>query len=172
MSDFVLSQIFVGFAICSDLISFQFKKRSWILCCLLLSCTLISIHFMLLGHWTAASLALLAAARFITSLFTTSRFALTFFLLASLSITAFTYEGILSILGVTGAMFGTTATFCKDDKRLRELMMICTSIWMIHNIIANSPGAVFMELIFISSNIIGYFRYYIRPARQAFSSVE
>jgi hypothetical protein len=37
----------------------------------------------------------------------------------------------------------------------------------VHNILAGSPGAVLMEAIFISSNIVGYFRFYIRPKRQA-----
>lgn len=169
MTDFALSQVFVGFAICSDLVSFQFKKRTAIICCLLLSCNLIAIHFILLEHWTAAFLALLAGARFLTSIFTTSRYALALFLGASLCVGISTYEGLLSILGVTGAMFGTAASFCKEDKQLRQLMMICTSIWIVHNSIAGSPGAVIMELIFISSNMIGYFRYYIRPGGQSLS---
>ncbi|MEE4135689.1 MAG: YgjV family protein [Desulforhopalus sp.] len=58
MSLFALSQILVGIAICFDFLSFQFKERGRIVGCLLVSCTLISIHFMLLDHWTAACLGL------------------------------------------------------------------------------------------------------------------
>lgn len=166
MSPFVLSQILVGIAICSDVISFQFKERTHIVSCLLVSCVMISLHFMCLGHWTAACLALVAAVRFTTSLFTTSRILLAFFIAVAVIVSAFTYEGLLSVLGCAGAVFGTVASFSKSDKQLRQLMVICTSIWIIHNFLAGSPGAVLMEILFLSSNIVGYFRYYIRPAKQ------
>ena len=48
MTPFILSQILIGIAICFDLISFQLKERGKILGCLLVSCTLIGIHFALL----------------------------------------------------------------------------------------------------------------------------
>ena len=45
-------------------------------------------------------------------------------------------------------------------------MLIGTSLWIVHNFLAGSPGAVLMEAIFISSNLVGYFRFYIRPKGQ------
>jgi hypothetical protein len=167
MSDFFLSQILIGIAICTDTISFQFKERKKIVACLLVSCTLISAHFMLLGHWTAACLGIIAAIRFTTSIFSTSKKLMGVFIFATIMISIFTYEGLLSILGCTGGIFGTVASFCKEDKLLRQLMLIGTSLWIVHNFLAGSPGAVLMEAIFISSNIVGYFRFYIRPKSQA-----
>jgi len=166
MSDFLLSQILIGIAICTDTISFQFKDRKKIVACLLVSCTLISAHFMLLGHWTAAGLGLIAAARFTASLFSTSKKLMGLFLVATVVVSIFTYSGLLSILGCAGGLFGTAASFCKEDKPLRQLMLIGTSIWIVHNFLAGSPGAVLMETIFISSNLVGYFRFYIRPKGQ------
>jgi hypothetical protein len=167
MSDFFLSQILIGIAICTDTISFQFKERKKIVACLLISCTLISAHFMLLGHWTAACLGIIAAIRFTTSIFSTSKKLMGVFIFATIMTSIFTYEGLLSILGCTGGIFGTVASFCKEDKLLRQLMLIGTSLWIVHNFLAGSPGAVLMEAIFISSNIVGYFRFYIRPKGQA-----
>jgi len=166
MSDFILSQILIGIAICTDTISFQFKERARIVACLLVSCSLISAHFMLLGHWTAACLGLLAAARFTTSLFSSSKKLMGLFMLATIVVTICTYEGLLSLLGCSGGLFGTAASFCKDDKPLRQLMLVGTSLWIIHNALAGSPGAVLMEAIFISSNLVGYFRFYIRAKEQ------
>jgi len=163
MSDFLLSQILIGLAICTDTLSFQFKDRKKILACLLISCSLISAHFMLLGHWTAACLGVLAAFRFTASLFSTSKKLMAVFVVATVTISIVTYEGVLSILGCSGATFGTVASFCREDKLLRQLMLAGTSLWIVHNFLAGSPGAVLMEAIFISSNIVGYFRYYIRP---------
>jgi hypothetical protein len=169
MSDFLLSQVLIGIAICTDTISFQFKERKKIVACLLVSCTLISAHFMLLGHWTAAGLGLIAAARFTTSLFSTSKKLMGLFFVATIAVSIFTYSGLLSILGCAGGLFGTAASFCQKDKPLRQLMLIGTSLWIVHNFLAGSPGAVLMEAIFISSNLVGYFRFYIRPKGQTLS---
>lgn len=169
MSLFALSQILIGVALCTDIISFQFKERVHIISCLLVSCTLISLHFICLGHWTAACLGMVAATRFFVSLFSTSRVVMVFFLAAAVAAAVFTYDGILSVLGCGGSLFGTVASFSKDDKLLRQLMLIGTCLWLVHNILAGSPGAVLMEIVFISSNMVGYFRYYIRPAKQALS---
>ena len=167
MSTFVISQILVGFAICTDLLSFQFKDRRKIVACLFCSCLLISTHFMLLGHWTAAGLGIIAATRFLSSLFFTSRKVVALFLFLTLATSIISYEGFLSILSCSGAMFGTVASFCKEDKLLRKLMFIGTCLWLCHNYLAGSPGAVLMEILFLSSNIVGYFRYYILPRKQA-----
>ena len=166
LSNFVLSQILVGVAICTDIISFQFKERQKIVACLVVSATFISAHFMLLGHWTAALLALLAAVRFASSVFTTSKKVLWIFLTITFVISAVTYGGLLSILGCIATVFTTIAAFSKNDKILRQLMLIGTAIWILHNYLAGSPGAVLMEAIFIGSNLVGYFRYYIRPNKQ------
>jgi hypothetical protein len=88
------------------------------------------------------------------------------FITATALIAALSYSGLLSLLSSSGSIFGTMASFCKDDKRLRQLMLIGTILWTVHNILAGSPMAVLMELIFISSNLIGYFRFYILPKRQ------
>ncbi len=166
MSNFLLSQILIGIAICTDTMSFQFKERKKIVACLLISCVLISSHFMLLGHWTAAFLGLVAALRFATSMFTTSKKLMVLFIVANIGISIVTYEGLLSILGCAGGLFGTVASFCKEDKLLRQLMLIGTMLWIVHNFLAGSPGAVLMEALFISSNLVGYFRFYIRPKGQ------
>lgn len=166
MTSFALSQILVGFALCSDILSFQFKNRKHVIICLLISCTLISSHFMLLGHWTAAGLGIVAAIRFAISLFSTSRKLMYLFVGATWITSFVTYEGLLSILGCAGGTLGAIAAFCKEDKKLRQTMFACTCFWIIHNIIAGSPAAVILEIFFASSNIIGYYRYYIRPQKQ------
>jgi len=166
MSAFAISQTLVGVAICFDLLSFQFKERGKIVACLFCSCLLISTHFMLLGHWTAAGLGIVAAARFLSSLFSTSKKVMAIFLFLTIATSIVSYEGILSILSCTGGCLGTVASFCKNDKRLRQLMFVGTVCWLIHNYLAGSPAAVIMEILFISSNVVGYFRYYILPQKQ------
>ncbi len=170
LSNFALSQILIGIAICSDILSFQFKERTRIVACLVVSATFISCHFMLLEHWTAALLGLLAVARFTSSIFTTSKRVMWLFLVITFIISAFSYEGLLSCLGGAATLFTTVAAFSRNDKLLRQLMLIGTIIWVIHNYLAGSPGAVLMEGIFIISNLVGYFRYYVRPRTQLLHS--
>ena len=169
LSNFILSQILIGIAICVDILSFQFKERMKILACLVISTLLISSHFMLLGHWTAAFLGLLAVARYASGMFTTSRSVMWLFLIVIFAISGFSFEGLLSVLSCVATVFTTVAAFCKEDKRLRQLMLIGTMIWIVHNSFADSPGAVLMEVIFTVSNLVGYFRYYIRPKHKHFN---
>ncbi|MEM7117399.1 MAG: YgjV family protein [Chloroflexota bacterium] len=168
LSSFVLSQILIAVAIGVDILSFQFKERRKILACLVVSTLLISGHFMLLEHWTAAFLGLLSVARYSSSLITTSRRVMWLFLISVFAISAFSFEGTLSILGGVATAVTTIAAFGKDDKRLRQLMLLGTAIWIVHNYLAGSPGAVLMEAIFITSNLVGYFRYYIKPRYETF----
>lgn len=172
ISPFLLSQILVSVAICFDLLSFQFKERKKIIACLACSCTLISVHFVLLDNMTAALLLAVATTRFVTSLFTTAKKAMGLFALASVAGTAVTYVGIISFIGCAGSLIQTTAAFCEEDKRLRELMIVGTGFWILHNILARSPMAVTMELLFMATNIVGYYRYYIKTDRPRFTAQE
>ncbi|MFH4763229.1 YgjV family protein [Vibrio alginolyticus] len=160
MSVFLWSQILIAIAIVLDLISFQFKQRQKIVCCLCISGILISGHFVLLEKWTAASLMLLASVRYFASIFTTSRRWMFLFLTSALIITVLTFVDLINLISFGGTLFQTTAAFYKSDQRLRQLMIVGTFLWLIHNYLAGSPTAVLMELLFLGSNIIGYYRYY------------
>lgn len=164
MSPFAASQLLVAIAIGFDLLSFQFKERRHIIACLIVSCLLIATHFALLGHWTAMGLGLLATVRFIASYLTTSKKVMAFFIAASVLIAALTFHGVLSVLSCLGSVFGTIGSFCKDDKQLRQVLLVATSLWLLHNWLAGTPTAVLMEALFISSNLLGYYRYYYRRA--------
>ena len=162
MSVYLVSQVLVGIAILFDILSFQFKDRNRIIQCLFVSGILISTHFFLLGHQTAGFLMLVATLRYLTSMFTTSGRAMKVFIGLALIVTAFSYEGVLSILSLCGTAFHTAGAFSKDDRRLRILMIVGTLFWLPHNYLASSPVAVIMELLFLSSNLVGYYRHYLR----------
>ena len=59
-------------------------------------------------------------------------------------------------------VFQTIGAFNKNDKQLRQFIIIGTLFWLCHNYIAGSPVAELMEILFLSSNITGYYRFYIR----------
>ena len=166
MSAFALSQLLAAIAISFDLLSFQFKERKRIIACLIVSCLLIACHFVLLGHWTAAGLGALAAARFVASYLTSSKKVMAVFVSLSLVITLTTFHGVLSVLSGLGSIAGTIGTFCQHDKQLRQIMMLATSLWLVHNCLAGTPTGMVMEALFIGSNLTGYYRYYWRRSPQ------
>ncbi len=162
MTPFILSQILVTIAIVFDLLSFQFKNRKYLILCFISASILISLHFILLEKWTAAALMGVAAVRFSTSYYTTSLKARNFFITVSILVSIITFQNYLSFLSCLGAVIGTVASFQKEDKKLRQLMIAGSTIWIIHNSLAFTPVAVIMEVLFLSSNIVGYYRFYIK----------
>ncbi|MDE8603614.1 YgjV family protein [Marinomonas sp. RSW2] len=163
MSAFLISQILIAIAILFDLISFQFKERKKIVGCLCIAGTLISVHFILLQQYTSSGLMALAVIRYFLSMFTTSKSVMSIFIIFSLFFTAFTYTGLASLISCIGAVMQTIAAFCQHDKKLRKLMIIGTSFWLLNNYLVGSPAAVAMEILFIASNLIGYYRFHIKP---------
>lgn len=162
LDPFFLSQCLIGIAIIFDFFSFQFKERQKIVACLFVAGLLITAHFVLLAQWTATALMSIATLRYLSSIMTTSKKMMWFFSACSLVATAFTFVGLTSVVSCIGTLFQTRASFCESDKTLRQLMILGTSFWLVHNYLVGSPAAVLMEVLFISSNLIGYYRYYIK----------
>lgn len=164
MSAFALSQVLAAVAIGFDLLSFQFRERRRIIICLAISCLFIATHFALLGHGTATGLALLAAVRLVAGSVTTSKRVMLVFIVATLTVTGLTFHGLLSVFSGLGSVFGTVGSFCRSDRTLRLVMMGATSLWLVHNWLAGTPMAVLMEALFLGSNILGFYRFYLRRA--------
>lgn len=162
MSIFYLSQVLVGIAICLNILSFQFDNRRQIILCLVASCFLVAVHFMLLGHWTAASLMLLSTARFSLSLYTVSKKAMAFFAVVTVGLTLLTFKGWLSVLSCGAVLSSTIGSFSKEDKHLRLSLMASACLWIAHDGLAGSPTAVFNDVLFLGSSLVGYYRFYIR----------
>jgi len=163
VSAFILSQLLIIIAIGSDLASFQFKNKAKIVCCLCISGVLITLHFVLLQQHTAAALMGVATLRFFTSLFTSAKVMMLLFATLSVLITAFTYVDSVTIISCCGSLLHTVAAFCKNDQRLRQWMLLGSIFWLLHNYLVGSPAAVLMEILFLASNLVGYYRYYLRP---------
>jgi len=162
VSDFALSQALIGVAFFVDLASFQFRKRRYVLACLSTAAFLIGLHFWLLETWTAAVLGFIAAVRFLTAMFTSSKRLLVLFLAAVLINAVYSYAGLLTVLATLGSLLSTTAAFLAHDRSFRLCMMAASVIWIVHNVLAATPAAVVLETFFLGSNLVGYYRFYIR----------
>ncbi len=160
MSVFILSQILAGLAFVCGLASFQFKSRRSVLLCLTLLTTFNASHFFLLGRTGPASLTMLTGIRYVTAVFTRNRKVMVLFLLLSVGVFWVTFKSSLSILALIGVLLGTYGSFQHSDRTLRLFLMLGNACWLIHNLLAGTPVATVMEACFLTSNIIGYWRFY------------
>ena len=76
--------------------------------------------------------------------------------------TVFTFSGLTSILSCTASLLHTKASFSSNDKLMRWLMVIGTGVWGVHDVIVGSPVAVLIDVLFIASSVIGYYRIHVK----------
>lgn len=157
---FILSQCLVAVATLLDLASFQFKSRHAILICLFSSVLLTSAHFILLDNLSAASLMFIAALRYGYCIFARQKSVMIIFMLLSILAVLATWQNWFSFIALLATLIQTYASFQGKDFTLRCLMVFGTVCWVLHNILVFSPMAVLMELVFLSSNLIGLWRFY------------
>ena len=162
MNNFLVSQIFAGLAIVFDTASFQLKTRRFIVASLAISSSLMASHYFLLNKNIAGLLVLISLARFITAYFSQHKYFISAFLLLSTFTTIYFYKAPIDLLVYIGAMVSTISAFQKNDKKLRQIMMLGTVFFIIYNILITSPTGALVEAIFLGSNLVGYYRHYLR----------
>ncbi len=158
MSPFLISQLLAGASFFLDVSAFHFSRQKT-LCMLALSTTLLSVHFLLLNQTTSCCLMLLAACRYITALFTQRRALCGLLILTAVACAALTWSGLRDLLPLTGSVLLTYAAFQTRPTRLRRYTVIGSGFWVVNNILAHSPVATLMELAFLFSTLVSYFRH-------------
>lgn len=159
---FIISQIAMFIAMGFDFLSLQYKKREYTFLCLIISASLISAHYFLLNKIAAGVIVFFSVLRFITCYFTTNKKYLFIFILLNTISLFFTYKEIYDLIIYVGLVIFIIGNFQKDNKLMRKLMMMGTSILIIYNSIIFSPMGIIVESSFLTSNFIGYYRHYIK----------
>lgn len=159
-SIFIISQIIIFIAIIFDFLSFQFKNRKKTIFCLIISGILIAGHYFLLSKILAGVLILLAAIRLFIAFFTTNEKVMYSFLIISFVLLIFTYNEVFDFVIYIGSLFMIVGNFQSDNKLMRKFMMCGSLFYITYNILIFSPMAIALEGLFLSSNVIGYYRHY------------
>ncbi len=167
MSVFLLSQIFVSITLVLEAIAMQMKRKNLLLALLSLSCFFNGIHFWLLEQPTAAFIFWFSTLRFAVAIYWKSQWLAVISLAVSAFITAYTYIGLLSIIGFIGTVFMTTGSFSKNDLVLRSLMAVGSFTWLIHNALLGSPVGIALETMFVSSCLLGIYRHHYKQQGDA-----
>lgn len=163
---FVIAQTLAALVVVLDVIAMQCQRRRQLLLCMSLGALLLAIHFVLLEKMTAALIMFATALRFYISIHTQSKRMGSVFAAVAVGFAVFSYEGLLSVISCAASLFATLGSFSRKDKTLRLMLIAASILWIIHNSLAKTPMAVVADLIFLTSALTGYYRYYIKPAKQ------
>ena len=107
---------------------------------------ILALHFYLLGAGTAAAMSVLTGVRSSLSVYQNLKIFAPLFLGIYLLIGFYTFEELVDVLPVLSALLGTTAVFYLSNIKMRLVMMLSTSLWIIHNAIVFSIGPLLMEI--------------------------
>lgn len=161
---FIISQVAMFIAMGFDFLSLQFKKREYTFLCLIISASLISAHYFLLDKIAAGVIVFISVLRFATCYFTTNKKYLFIFIALNTISLFFTYNNATDLIIYFGLVIFIIGNFQADNKLMRKLMMVGTSIIILYNAIIFSPMGVIGEGVFLVSNFIGYYRHYLRKS--------
>ena len=100
--------------------------------------------------------------RFVVSIFTQDRNIKYLFLVVIPVVGLLTFDGYEDILAIASGTFATLGVFQKDDKVLRHFMFIASLSIITHNVIIFTPAGIFVETFFLLSNLVAYWRFYIK----------
>ncbi|WP_105190283.1 YgjV family protein [Pseudoalteromonas sp. T1lg48] len=159
MTYYLISQVLAAIAVALDLMSFQFYRRHYVLACLVVSTALTSIHYVLLQQPAGAALMALASIRYAISIRYQRRQLMRFFILCALTLGVLVMDSWWSLLAVAGSCLQTYAAFQGQQVRMRVSMLFGTCFWLAFAVIAGSPVAMVMEALFLTSNLIGLYRF-------------
>lgn len=159
---FLISQLLAWIAILLDIFSFQFKERKKMILFFILATICIGLHYLLLERYVAAIITTIWALRFFISYYRTEVYWIYIFIALFALATYVFYVDVYDLIIFSWMIFATVWVFQKNDKFLRQLMMCWTSLFIVYDILIFSPMWVLLESIFLWSNIVGYYRHYIR----------
>lgn len=157
-SPFLWSQLLAGLAFVAGISAFQLKQRQPMLLCWFLSAALNASHFVVLGQLAAGLFVGFTAVRFLVAAYYPKPPLMWLFLVLSTLLLWQTYQNPLQLLPFLGAIVGTIGSFQRKVVWVRSCMAIGACAWICHNILVGSPVAVAMELAFLASNLLGFWR--------------
>ncbi len=162
MSDFLFSQVLAIIALGCGAISFQSRTRRFILLWLFGTAVFNASHFFILGRPAAGTLYVVIAARCLAAAFSVNqKIMYVFFGLIGIGF-FFSYKSPIGFLGLFGTLSATYGSFQRSEQRLRVFHMLSNVSWMVHNIVVGTPVAAVTEATFLTSNVLGYWRFHGR----------
>ena len=162
MGSFLLSQMVAAIAFACGAISFQWKARRFMLLSLSGSAVANACHFFILGRAAPGTLYLIIGARCLAAAFSVNRKIMYLFFGLIVAGFVFSYKHPIEFLGLFATLLATYGSFQSTARRVRVIMMLCNVSWMTHNVVVGTPVAAVTEATFLTSNVLGYWRFHGR----------
>ena len=152
---------FVGLGM--NVLTFQLKDRARLLLFSMTVSVLMSIHFFLLGAYTAAALFVMSIFRAVLfRKFTTKDRPLwppILIIILFLCAGILTWHGIISILPLISTFFVTIGLWQLDTQRTRQFVVVGPLLWIVHNIAVGSIAGVINECISLTALVSALLRH-------------
>lgn len=150
-------------AVSISLVVFQTNSRDTMLKLGMTAAIFYTLHFILLGAFTGAAMNFIGGARcFVFYKFKPSKkhhgilFA---FIGLAVAGTALTWQGPLSLLALAGSVGGAFAAWHTKPESIRRWAILVTPFWFIYDAISGSYAGMFIEVVILTSILIGEYRF-------------
>lgn len=105
------------------------------------------VHFILLGNYPASGSAGVSCLRNLTSIKSRAPVWIAVFLAANLTIGAVFAKGVTGWLPITASCLATVAIFRMSGIPMRAVLLVCTLLWLVNNILSGSVGGTVLEAV-------------------------
>ncbi|MBE7039760.1 MAG: YgjV family protein [Ruminococcaceae bacterium] len=161
---FTLSGLVGVIALIVALASFQQNVPKKMVIYQLIANSLFVVHFFMLGAKVGAAINLMSAVRSLIYAQTDKKWAghpawTVVFVVISILIAVFLWEGWLSLLPVLGALCYTLSFRMKTSKMVRLVSLPSSPCWIVYNAIKGSIPGIITELYVIISILVGMLRF-------------
>lgn len=155
---FSTAQMFGYAALIVSLVTFSRQRDTHFKGWLIGQSLLYAIHFFLMGNQAAMVGSLLSSTRTVLSLYTRSLVVVAVLLMANLLLGFWVVNTAWNVIPLCAAAIATVAMFRLHGLQLRYVMLLCTFLWLINNILTGSIGGSIMEGMIAIVSLITIFR--------------
>ena len=161
---YIFAQILGIVALCCSVCSFQQNNHKRILFFQILSGTLFTIHFTMIGATLGGVLNLIGTFRSIVFYNKDKKWAngtkwLYIFSGIFIITGIFFWEGYISLLPMVSMVISTVCFWVTNPKKVRLLMLPASPLWLVYNLINKSIGGFLTESFVLCSVIVGMIRF-------------
>lgn len=111
------------------------------------------VHFILLGNYPASGSALVSCLRNLTSIKSRAPGWIAVFIAINVAIGVIFAKGAAGWLPITASCLATVAVFKMHGVAMRIVLLVCTLLWLVNNVLSLSIGGTVLEAIIAVVNL-------------------
>jgi len=158
-----IAQIIGVFGLICSLLSFQMKKRKWIMAFQMTASLSFSTQLFLLGATTGGCVDMISFIR--TLIFSqngkkwaSSPLWLYVFIFLMIVTGILTWQNAWDLLPIAGSILSTVALWMKKEKNIRLISLTVGPCWLVYNLVKGAWSGALNEVLAMTSIVIGLIR--------------